>query len=183
MSCENALQLGIFAKRPVIRGEDPAEFEQLKKALLANLSPRGILEIFYVVEAAKGMWRLQRLEKAEAAIFDAAHSDFAGRQKSLSTHRLKRTMSQREVMEEWDKILKEINQEAKSDWDPRLEHALDAQAANTAPDAENGLIIAKAIVGTDEKSPLAEIARQRRATFREIERNLAAFYSLKDRRA
>jgi len=65
----NALKHGLLAREVVLPGEDADAFEELWNRVRADLSPVGPIEEFLVDRVANIMWRLQRLARAETALF------------------------------------------------------------------------------------------------------------------
>jgi hypothetical protein len=65
----NAFRHGLLAQDAVLPGEDPVAFEDLWNRVRANLSPVGPIEEFLVDRVVNAMWRLQRLARAETALF------------------------------------------------------------------------------------------------------------------
>ncbi len=66
-SSRNAMKLGIFSQARLLEEESATEFEALLDALILEQDAVGVLEIHYVSEIAKGMWRKWRLARAETA--------------------------------------------------------------------------------------------------------------------
>ena len=66
----NATNHGLSAERVVIRGENPEEFEDLRRQLVAELNPLDWQETDLVDRIAICSWRLRRLYAVEAGIFD-----------------------------------------------------------------------------------------------------------------
>jgi hypothetical protein len=64
-----AFRHGLLARDAVLPGEDPDAFEDLWNRVRANLSPVGPIEEFLVDRVVNAMWRLQRLARAETALF------------------------------------------------------------------------------------------------------------------
>jgi hypothetical protein len=65
----NACRHGLLARDVVLPGEDADAFEDLWNRVRADLSPVGPIEEFLVDRVIDAMWRLQRLERAETALF------------------------------------------------------------------------------------------------------------------
>lgn len=64
----NAVVLGLFAQEMFVPAFDHVEysdFDRLLKNLVNELQPEGTLEIFYVSEMAKSMWKIRRASLAE----------------------------------------------------------------------------------------------------------------------
>jgi hypothetical protein len=68
----NAIKYGIHAKSLIIPGEDPEEFEALKKFQQDACCPRDTAEQQCVDQLVTNLWRLNRLQNAEAEIWAAA---------------------------------------------------------------------------------------------------------------
>jgi hypothetical protein len=56
-----ALKHGAYSSTAVLPGENPAEFEKLHQALIAELAPTGALEEDVVADIARLVWRKQNL--------------------------------------------------------------------------------------------------------------------------
>lgn len=56
-----ALKHGAYSSTAVLPGEDPAEFEELYQALIADLAPTGALEEDIVTDIARLVWRKRNL--------------------------------------------------------------------------------------------------------------------------
>jgi hypothetical protein len=56
-----ALKHGGYSSTAVLPGENPAEFEELHQALIAELAPRGALEEDIVADIARLVWRKKNL--------------------------------------------------------------------------------------------------------------------------
>ena len=65
----NAFRHGLLAQDVVLPEEDTDAFEALWNQVRANLSPMGPIEEFFVNQVVNAMWRLQRLARAETALF------------------------------------------------------------------------------------------------------------------
>jgi hypothetical protein len=68
----NAIKYGIHAESLIIPGEDPEEFEAFKEFQIDAWSPEDTAEQQCVDQLTTSLWRLNRLENAEAQIWDAA---------------------------------------------------------------------------------------------------------------
>jgi hypothetical protein len=71
----NAFRHGLLAQDVVLPGEDADAFEDLRNQVRADRSPVGPIEEFLVDRVVNAMWRLQRLTRAETALF---HSRMQG---------------------------------------------------------------------------------------------------------
>jgi hypothetical protein len=56
-----ALKHGVYSGTALLPGEDPGEFEKLRKRLIADVAPAGPLEEDIVANMARLMWRRQNL--------------------------------------------------------------------------------------------------------------------------
>jgi hypothetical protein len=65
----NGLRHGLLSRDVVLPGEDAAGFEELRNAVRAELAPSGPVEGFLADRVVNAIWRLRRLERAEAALF------------------------------------------------------------------------------------------------------------------
>jgi len=65
----NAFRHGLLAQDVVLPGEDADAFEDLWNQVRADRSPVGPIEEFLVDRVVNAMWRLQRLARAETALF------------------------------------------------------------------------------------------------------------------
>jgi hypothetical protein len=69
-SSRNALQHGLAAWAAVVLGEDPADLARFRAELVAALAPRDGREEVLAEVAAEAAWRLRRVWRAEAALFN-----------------------------------------------------------------------------------------------------------------
>jgi hypothetical protein len=70
-SSQNALKFGFFSRDPLIPGEDAAEWNGFRAALLASLEPVGRAQEMLAERIADSAWRLRRFPVVEAGIFTA----------------------------------------------------------------------------------------------------------------
>ena len=56
-----ALKHGVYSATALLPGENPAEFEQLHKELIAECTPAGVLEDEIVADLSRFLWRKKRL--------------------------------------------------------------------------------------------------------------------------
>lgn len=68
---KNAIKHGLLARRLILDGESPQEYQQLMDGLVESLHPVGLMEQMLVEKVAVAMWRQQRLVRAEAASIKA----------------------------------------------------------------------------------------------------------------
>ena len=66
----NALKHGLLAKDVLLRGEDEDELRALGERMVAELQPEGELEEQLVEQIVADRWRLRRLHRVEASIFN-----------------------------------------------------------------------------------------------------------------
>jgi uncharacterized coiled-coil protein SlyX len=81
----NAIKYGIHAESLIIPGEDPEEFEAFKEFQIDAWSPQDTAEQQCVDQLTTTLWRLNRLENAEAQIWEAAMEDGATLGNALET--------------------------------------------------------------------------------------------------
>ena len=71
----NALRHGLTSKHVVIDGEDPAEYQALRRDLLNELRPATAHEAQLVTEIAESSWRLLRARRIEILLFESNMQD------------------------------------------------------------------------------------------------------------
>ncbi len=67
----NARRHGLLARDVVLPEEDARAFEELSNEVRAHLSPAGPIEKFLVDRVVNDMWRLERVARAERALFES----------------------------------------------------------------------------------------------------------------
>src|SRR3954469_10763223 len=72
-SSRNALRHGLLSEASTLPDEDPAEFDAHAAAIKRDLEPVGGLEERYVQRIAELLWRLARLRRLEAGVFENGH--------------------------------------------------------------------------------------------------------------
>ena len=72
IAARNATTHGLFARDVVLThlGEDPQGYEALLAELTAQLSPKNLLERHYTEKIAAASWRLRRLHRWQAQLFE-----------------------------------------------------------------------------------------------------------------
>jgi len=60
----NALKHGFHSRALLLFGEDPREFERLKKKVFAETNPVGIFESFEVEQILDSLWKIRRADRA-----------------------------------------------------------------------------------------------------------------------
>ncbi len=74
---QNAVKHGLSGRLDVIKGEDQAEFDRHREALLAELQPRGVVESLLAERAVSLSWRLKRVERMQNEVFNVRLSEEA----------------------------------------------------------------------------------------------------------
>ena len=72
---QNAVKHGLSSRLDVIKGEDQAEFDRQREAMLGELGPVGPMESMLAERVAGLSWRLRRVERIENEVFDALLAD------------------------------------------------------------------------------------------------------------
>ncbi len=67
---QNAVKHGLSGRLDVIQGEDQAQFERHREALLAELKPRGAVETLLAERVVSLSWRLERVERMQNEVLD-----------------------------------------------------------------------------------------------------------------
>jgi len=72
LSARNATTHGLFARDIVLPalGEDPEGYRQIEAQFTAQIAPRNLLERHYVEKIAAASWRLRRLHRWQAQLFE-----------------------------------------------------------------------------------------------------------------
>ena len=72
VSARNATTHGLFSRDVVLPslGEDPEGYRQMEAEWMAQLAPRNLLERLYVEKIAAASWRLRRLNRWQAQLFE-----------------------------------------------------------------------------------------------------------------
>ena len=66
----NSIRHGLRSRKVILKGEDPAEFDQLAGDLEFEWQPHSPTERYYVQQMAIAQWKLVRVEVAEANLYD-----------------------------------------------------------------------------------------------------------------
>lgn len=64
----NATKHGLSGQQIVIKGEDPAEYEEIRASFQSHFNPQNEHEALLVEQVAQNQWRLQRAYRVEAKI-------------------------------------------------------------------------------------------------------------------
>ena len=83
VSSRNALKHGLLSNDIAIQGEDPKDFDKLRKNLEEDLLPNGELEGQLVERIAACVWRLQRICRIEANVFSQNFEEISIKRASL----------------------------------------------------------------------------------------------------
>jgi hypothetical protein len=67
---QNSVKHGLTSKSALIAGEDPGEYHAHTDQYFAEHNPTTIDEKFLVKQMSDSMWRLNRIQRLEAAIFE-----------------------------------------------------------------------------------------------------------------
>ncbi|HSW02037.1 MAG TPA: hypothetical protein VLI39_17855 [Sedimentisphaerales bacterium] len=78
VASQNAVKHGLLAEQVVIHGEDPAQFDLYREAMLADLEPVGGIETMLAERAVSLAWRLRRAERLHSAVFATVYRENAG---------------------------------------------------------------------------------------------------------
>jgi hypothetical protein len=71
----NSLSHGLSARQfAVLPHEDPAEYQALLEALIADHKPQGATQLFLVEEMAQAQWKLRRIAAMEAELLTSEYS-------------------------------------------------------------------------------------------------------------
>jgi len=181
----NAVRLGVYAKNFLIRGEDPGEFRRLEQAIVEELAPSGIIQSTCVREIVLGIWRRFRLERAEVALYARAESENERRRERFGPT-IHEGMSFKEAQKIWMEskdLVPDWMESSFPDVSGRPLASLDAIPRHENFGDPEGLqqTIFRANVSHASMSPMADLARERRAILKDIEHNLALLFRLKER--
>ena len=167
----NAFRHGLLAQDAVLPGEDEDAFEELWTRVRAELSPVGPIEEFLANRIVKDMWRLQRLVRAETALF---HSRLQG----LKADRLANEVrSYEKTFIDYASPQPHITDE-----DARAE-ALEALGrARYERDRDEALLGRAFDADAKERDAFAKLGRYERSIERSLLRNLNELRQMQDRR-
>ena len=72
IAARNATTHGLFARDVVLPhlGEDPAGYQSLADELAKQLAPQNLLEHHYVEKIAAASWRLRKLQRWQAQLYE-----------------------------------------------------------------------------------------------------------------
>jgi hypothetical protein len=72
---QNAVKHGLSGRLDVVKGEDQAEFDLHREAMLGELAPAGPVESMLAERVVGLSWRLKRVERTQNEVFDALLAD------------------------------------------------------------------------------------------------------------
>ena len=101
-SSENALKHGLSAEQVVIFDEDPAAFEALRDDLYAHYQPPDPVDEALVEQVVACIWRLRRVPKIEAAIFEYRYFDRQADRARMSEFKLMSGDEERKAIDRLD---------------------------------------------------------------------------------
>ncbi|MBV8732274.1 MAG: hypothetical protein JO336_20890 [Acidobacteriia bacterium] len=70
----NSIRHGLRSRKVILKGEDPAEFDQLAGDLESEWQPHSPTERHYLLQMVIAQWKLVRVEVAEANLYDEPQS-------------------------------------------------------------------------------------------------------------
>jgi hypothetical protein len=173
----NALQHGLLAREVVLPGEDADAFEDLWNRVRADLSPVGPIEELLVDRIVNAMWRLQRLARAETALFH-------WRVHELKANRLAKQASSYEKTFLDGLSLPGLSFSAPEITD-KASHAEATEALGQATyerDRDEVLLGRALDIDAKEGDAFAKLARYERSIERSLLRNLSELRQMQDKR-
>jgi hypothetical protein len=72
VSSQNSLKHGLTGARVVLPGESQEDYDRLEASIVKRFKPQDEIERTLVHQMASALWRLDRIEAMEAALFDKA---------------------------------------------------------------------------------------------------------------
>ena len=84
---QNAVTHGLSSTRGVLRGEDGAEYERLRRDVFACWKPKGLMEERMADQIFMHIWRLERIDHAEDAYLNTLVTRAAGHRAFEIEHR------------------------------------------------------------------------------------------------
>jgi hypothetical protein len=83
---QNAIRHGLLSRGPLIPGENPAEYQQYRDTLIADLEPQGELELLLADRIAGCFWKLRRAGLLEVAMLRFLQETYDGIEGLQSTN-------------------------------------------------------------------------------------------------
>jgi hypothetical protein len=71
-SSQNAMTHGLLSRQVLLKEEDPDRFREVWGALWEELRPEGELETYLAARIVSGIWRMNRIVRIEAQLFNEA---------------------------------------------------------------------------------------------------------------
>jgi hypothetical protein len=114
ISARNATTHGIFCRQTVLPhlGEDPAAYQRILDTLNEQLRPRNLMEIQYLELWAECSWKLRRLSRMEAEVWEDDSLD----QDKLLTKLERLARFQTSLRRQMDKAVQLLSQTVKTCW-------------------------------------------------------------------
>jgi hypothetical protein len=108
ISARNATTHGIFCRQTVLPhlGEDPAAYQRILDTLYEQLRPRNLMEIQYIELWTEASWKLRRLSRLEAQVWEDDSLD----QDTLLTKLERLTRFQTSLRRQMDKAVHLLSQ-------------------------------------------------------------------------
>jgi hypothetical protein len=167
----NAVRHGLLTRDVVLPGEDADAFEDLWNQVRADLSPVGPIEEFLVDHVVNDMWRLQRFERAETALF---HSWVHG----LKADRLAiKVRSYEKSMADWGQLPPDVTDKA-----AHSEAREGLEQASYERDRDEVLLGRAIDADAKEGDTFGKLARYERSVERSLYRALDELRQRQDRR-
>ncbi len=77
-SAQNAISHGLLSRETLLEGEDPEVFADVWEQLLRELQPEGELETYLAGRIISAVWRMNRVARIEADLFNEPEFRFSG---------------------------------------------------------------------------------------------------------
>lgn len=138
VSARNATSHGVFARNIVLPhlGEDPAAYDALLLQLCAQIAPQNLLEQHYTEQIAAASWRLRRLQRWQAQLYE--DPDLTEDQRLAKLDRVLR--HETTLFRQIDRAVRMIGRELAHMFDSRTRQqvlaAMDATEAQCAADPD-----------------------------------------------
>lgn len=91
VSSQNAIRHGLLSRSVLLIDEDAGELVELRTALEEQLHPEGILESIVVDRIVSAIWRLRRLGRVEAGLFDIGYFEEVSKRARKTASRYEKT--------------------------------------------------------------------------------------------
>src|ERR1700730_828006 len=100
-----ALKHGAYSEAALLPGEDPAEFEELHRSLIAEFTPNGRIEEETVATIARLMWRRQNLAKFEIGQLSHFMAESLRKAAAKESQERKNSKGDEELISEVEKLI------------------------------------------------------------------------------